>query len=173
MQRAPGLHPIPLVPAKAGTQCWIPACAGMSGVCCARVLPRAILRFNCQTANAARAGFSRFAPRQAPSPGFLSRRRGPPAFQPPLRSRERNPRARGTPKVLMDPRASTPHSIEACRSPMPAFGSCKRRRGKPQVRQIQRRPARGVYRFAPHSPRWSILSVRVCLLSVTATTSTV
>ncbi len=35
MPRAPGLHPLPLVPAKAGTQCWIPACAGMSGVCCA------------------------------------------------------------------------------------------------------------------------------------------
>src|SRR6266849_6786163 len=35
MPRAPGLHPLPLVPAKAGTQCWIPACPGMSGVCCA------------------------------------------------------------------------------------------------------------------------------------------
>ena len=25
---------LPLVPAQAGTQCWIPACAGMSGGCC-------------------------------------------------------------------------------------------------------------------------------------------
>ena len=55
----------------------------------------------------------------APPPGFLNRRRDrlqsclPPAPQ-------RKPRARGTPGVPMDPRASTPRDIEACRSPLSA-----------------------------------------------------
>ena len=35
----------------------------------------------------------------------------------PNRSPGKKPRARGTPRVLMDPRASTPRDIEACRSP--------------------------------------------------------
>src|SRR5258707_7688045 len=42
-----GLVSLPLVPAKAGTQHWIPACAGTGGVCCARRISHC---FNCQTA---------------------------------------------------------------------------------------------------------------------------
>jgi hypothetical protein len=65
------------------------------------------------------------------------------------------PRARGTPRVLMDPRASTPRDIEACRSPVPVFALCGATTGKPQVRQVRWRPARGVCRLALHRPRWT------------------
>jgi hypothetical protein len=68
---------------------------------------------------------------------------------------EKVPRARGTPRVQTDPRASTPRDIEACRSPVPA---ALKATGKPQVRQSLWRPARGVSRFAPQRPRWTSVS---------------
>ncbi len=63
----------------------------------------------------------------ASSPGFLLRRQDRLHFIfPPLLSGE--PRARGTPGVPMDPRASTPRDIEACRSPCVA----------PSLRELRR-----------------------------------
>ena len=55
-------------------------------------------------------------------------------------------RARGTPRVPEDPRASTPRDIEACRS-----GSC-RKSTKPMASRARR------LRFAPQRPRWTDLS---------------
>jgi hypothetical protein len=61
-----------------------------------------------------------------------------------------NPRERGTPKVLTDPRTSTPRDIEACRNPFcPPFERAAASSPFP------RRPARGVFRFAPLRPRQS------------------
>jgi hypothetical protein len=62
-------------------------------------------------------------------------------------------------QVQKDPRASTPRDIEACRSPVPRLAlwferSAKRAASPPNPG----RPARGVYRFAPHRPRWSHFS---------------
>ena len=96
---------------------------------------------------------------QASSPVFFGRRRvrrrlipipASPGIRITAARPEKKPRARGTPRGPRDPRASTPRDIEACRSPLLV----------PQVRQIPRRPARGVYRLAPRRPRWSYRSSR-------------
>jgi len=61
-------------PRENGTQCWIPACAGMSGLCRAH---RIFLRFNCQTALA-----------NAPPPVFFVEAPGRPVFfRPPPNAR--------------------------------------------------------------------------------------
>jgi hypothetical protein len=96
-----------------------------------------VLFFTCQTAN-------------APPPGIFGQAPGPPALQhwmPGLPGIQhaatcrppgnREPRARGTPGVPMDPRASTPRDIEACRVFCARLRSVELRRGKPQVRQTQ------------------------------------
>ena len=65
------------------------------------------------------------------------------------------PRARGTPGVHSDPRASLSRDIEAPYrgGPRVAPGS---ERGRPSASPPNpRRPARGVYRLAPLRPRWS------------------
>ena len=54
------------------------------------------------------------------------------------------PRARGTPGVQKDPRASTPRDIEACRS----VCSC-RKSAKPKASRAR------CFRLAPHPSRWS------------------
>src|SRR4051794_31269757 len=94
----------PFVPAKAGTQRWIaklnafdlealrwtPACAGVSGwgMLQTRVIARVLDVGPGQAL--VELQFRRFRP---------------------------NPRARGTPRALKDPRTSMPRDIEACRSP--------------------------------------------------------
>lgn len=57
----------------------------------------------------------------------------------------------------MDPRASTPRDIEACRSPyVPAARSASSETASvPQVRQTQGVPRAVFNRLAPHPPRWS------------------
>jgi len=73
----------------------------------------------------------------------------------PLRP-EKEPRARGTPGAQLDPRASTPRDIEACRSPCARLSLWfERRRSMPQVRQTQGVPRAVFNRLAPHPPRWS------------------
>ena len=56
-------------------------------------------------------------------------------------------RARGTPRVQTDPRASTPRDIEACRSA---------RLSVPQVRHLLGVPRAVFVRFAPLRPRWTV-----------------
>ena len=72
---------------------------------------------------------------------------------------EEEPRARGTPGVQKDPRASTPRDIEACRSPCASPFALVRakRQSVPQVRQTQGVPRAVFNRLAPHPPRWSFL----------------
>jgi len=72
----------------------------------------------------------------------------------PSRSPLKEPRARGTPRVLTDPRTSTPRDIEVCRNPVPAF-ALARYDGQAASPPNPRRPARGVFRFAPPRPRWT------------------
>jgi hypothetical protein len=69
---------------------------------------------------------------KAPPPVFFTGA-GYAVVQPPL---TKEPRARGTPRVLTDPRASTPRDIEACRSPyyppslLTSFGAASRKSAK-------------------------------------------
>jgi hypothetical protein len=82
------------------------------------------------------------------------------------------PRARGTPGVQLDPRASTPRDIEACRSPVcsPCALVRAKRQSVPQVRQTQGVP-RACLRLAPHPPRWSDLPREGETCCVTSTVS--
>jgi len=77
------------------------------------------------------------------------------------------PRARGTPGVQEDPRASTPRDIEACRSPVcsPAALVRAKRQSMPQVRQTQGVPRAVFIGLLPSKPRWSLL-IRVCPLGL-------
>ncbi len=61
--------------------------------------------------------------------------------------RKKEPRARGTPGVSIDPRASTPRDIEACRVVCSAASP-----PNPKASRARR------LRFAPHRPRWTYLS---------------
>ena len=74
--------------------------------------------------------YSLLRPRAGPSLLFLAARS--------------QPRARGTPGVQKDPRASTPRDIEACRS----VCWC-RKSAKPKASRAR------CLRLAPHRPRWS------------------
>ena len=70
------------------------------------------------------------------------------------------PRARGTPRV---PGAHKFTRVCANKVLGPTGLDASRHRGlsspySPQVRQIPRRPARGVYRSAPQRPRWTSIS---------------
>jgi len=79
---------------------------------------------------------------QAPSPVFFIEAPGRPSSL--LLCARPQPRARGTPGVQKDPRASTPRDIEACRS----VCSC-RKSAKPKASRAR------CFRLAPHPPRWS------------------
>ena len=89
------------------------------------------------------AGLARFAPRKRYRPVSLRRRVRRRVRENPHRPEE-EPRARGTPGVQKDPRASTPRDIEACRS----VCSC-RKSAKPKASRAR------CFRLAPHPPRWS------------------
>jgi hypothetical protein len=96
----------------------------------------------------------------APLPVFFGRPRGGriPSLLPP--ALEKEPRARGTPRV---PGALKLAQRAQTKVLGPAGPGASRHRGLPksvvpQVRQNPRRPARGVYRLAPHRPRWTDLS---------------
>jgi hypothetical protein len=65
--------------------------------------------------------------------------------------------------LLPPPSESTEGARDAKGPEGPAGLDASRHRGLskpvvPQVRQVRWRPARGVYRFAPHGPRWTDLS---------------
>ena len=73
----------------------------------------------------------------------------------------KEPRARGTPGVQKDPRASTPRDIEACRSPcaspcalVRAIGKACRKSAKPKASR-----ARCLIGLLRSPPRWSLLLV--------------
>jgi len=101
------------------------------------------------------AGLARFAPRKRYRPVSLRRRVRRRVRENPHRPEE-EPRARGTPGVQKDPRASTPRDIEACRSPcaspfalVRAIGKACRKSAKPKASRAR------CFRLAPHPPRWS------------------
>src|SRR5262249_8200559 len=81
---------------------------------------------------------------QAPSPVFLIEAPGRPVVSVSFAARPQ-PRARGTPGVQVDPRASTPRDIEARRSPaLHLLLWFERGRSKTASPPNPRRPARGV-----------------------------
>ena len=110
---------------------WIPACAGRSGIRCA--LPSVTDRLVKQP--------TLRRPHSLAGPGLRPRR----IPLPPLPNKNRGRAGR-------------------CSGPDgPAGLDASRHRGLsklivPQVRQFPWRPARGVYRFTPHRPRWTYLS---------------
>ena len=73
--------------------------------------------FTCQTANAARARLAGFAPNQASLPVFFVEAPGRPVFFVSFRRPSKKTEGARDARVPMDPRASTPRDIEACRSP--------------------------------------------------------
>jgi hypothetical protein len=99
-------------------------------------------RFNCQTARLS-LPFGEASQRSAAR--IFEQAPGSPAVERNFRRPKREPRARGTRKG-----PDGPAGLDASRhrglskSFLPAFHSFELRRGKPQVRQIRRRPARGV-----------------------------
>jgi hypothetical protein len=131
----------------------------MSGGCCSSVRPAIPIHLSNSPGIAARAGLARFAPDKRYRPVSLRRRVRRRLWGDPLRP-EKEPRARGTPGVQLDPRASTPRDIEACRSPvcLPACSGSSKGQGVPQVRQTLGVPRAVFNRLAPRPPRWSSLS---------------
>ena len=86
---------------------------------------------------------------------------GSPVVRSPFPLRQKNEGARNA-GVTLDPRASKPRGFKAARSRAGRVDLSVRATGfwpaAPQVRRNLRRPARGVYRLAPHDPRWADLS---------------
>ena len=128
----------------------MPAPAGMSGGYCSR-RSATQFRFTFQTARLRR----RLRRAKLRRPVSLRRRVRRRVREDPHRPEE-EPRARGTPGVQLDPRASTPRDIEACRSPVcspsalvRAIGKACRKSAKPKASRAR------CFRLAPHPPRWS------------------
>ena len=132
----------------AGIQRWIPAFAGMSGVGCPS---KSLFRFSFQTARVA----------NAPPPLLFGRRRVTPVFQT-ARSRNENRGRAGRPGPNGPARLGTSrHQAPSARASRRCGGKRPRAFRASQGHAsppVPRRPARGVYRFAPHGPRWTYLS---------------
>ena len=100
--------------------------------------------------------FLRVNSRHASSPVFFTGA-GYAVVQPPL---SKEPRARGTPRVLTDPRASTPRDIEACRSPfcppslLTSFGAASRKSAKSDG--VPRAVFEGLLREVPGSRAFTL-----------------